>query len=97
MRLITEKLLREVQLRAKGLGLELSWTEEAVRALSESGFDPVYGARALQRTVRARVEDALAEQLLSGALRSGDRVRVETENGETVLRRPDQSAASAAG
>ena len=97
VRLITEKLLGEVQLRAKGLGLELSWTEEAARALSESGFDPVYGARALQRTVRARVEDALAEQLLSGTLRSGDRVRVETENGETVLRRPDQSAASAAG
>ena len=36
-----------------------------------AGFDPAYGARPLRRTIRAQVEDPLAELLLSGALGPG--------------------------
>ena len=87
---ITEKMLREIRQRARTLGVELIWTPEALEALAEKGFDPVYGARALQRTVRTGVEDVLAERLLGGALRSGDTVRLETENGELRLERQNQ-------
>ena len=51
--------------------------------LSETGFDPVYGARPLRRAIQNKVEDALAEEILRGKIRKGDRVRL-TLNGKEI-------------
>ena len=89
MRAITEKLLGEVCSRARGLGVELTWTEEAAKALTGAGFDPVYGARALQRAVREQVEDPLAEMLLTGGLTTGETAEAAAA-GTGVIIRPRQ-------
>ena len=87
IRAIAENMLRGVEQRMEGLGLGLTVTPEALSLLAETGFDPVYGARPLRRTIRSEVEDAAAEALLSGALREGDTARVEAEDGKIVVRK----------
>ena len=96
IRAIAENLLSSVSRRAENLGLSLYCAPEAMELLTETGFDPVYGARSLQRVVRTSVEDVLAEQLLSGQLRSGDTAQVGTEQGKIVIRRLEPRAAETA-
>ncbi|NLW21276.1 MAG: ATP-dependent Clp protease ATP-binding subunit [Clostridiales bacterium] len=59
--------------------IALSFTEDAVALLAKAGFDPQYGARPLRRAIQRMVEDALSEQLVSGALKEGDSVRMHAE------------------
>ena len=76
IRAIAALMLRSVAARAAGMGITLSFDESAAALLAREGFDPVYGARPLRRAIQSRVEDALAEQMLSGAAAPGDRLRI---------------------
>ena len=58
----------------------------AREALAEEGFDRVYGARPLKRTIQRRVLDPLALKILQGEIREGSEVHVAYENGEYVFR-----------
>jgi len=58
-------------------GLDLAFSQSAREALADEGFDPVYGARPLRRTIQRRIQDPLALDLLSGGFRSGDTVYVD--------------------
>ena len=51
--------------------------DEAKAYLGREGYDPVFGARPLRRTVQREVENHLARQLLAGQIRDGDTVRVD--------------------
>jgi ATP-dependent Clp protease ATP-binding subunit ClpB len=42
--------------------------------LAEKGWDPAYGARPLKRVIQKSVQDPLAEMILSGRVKDGDRV-----------------------
>ena len=93
---IARRLLEATMRRAAALGLTLCVEEDAVGQLAAEGFDPLYGARPLRRVIRSRIEDALAEQMLSGALRAGDTVEVCLEDGELRVRRAEAAVAAAA-
>ncbi len=56
------------------IGIELS--EEAVAALVEEGYDPVYGARPLKRVIQKRIENPLAQRILAGDFPPGSRISV---------------------
>ena len=86
---IARRLLDATAARAAALGVTLTYDEAAVEQLAADGFDPLYGARPLRRAIRAAVEDPLAEQLLSGAVTAGDRVRVRVENGRVSIAREE--------
>jgi ATP-dependent Clp protease ATP-binding subunit ClpB len=77
-------------LEARGLTLQVS--EAAQAALVQEGYDPIYGARPLKRTMQRRVQDALALQLLEGHFREGDTVLVDYEGGAYVFRRVEIKA-----
>ena len=63
-------------------GVELVWDEDVLRHLAGEGFDPTYGARPLRRAIQRMVEDDLSEELLSGRIKLGDKVRMQmNENG----------------
>ena len=59
--------------------LTLSLSPAARAFLAERGFDPVYGARPLKRTIQREVQDPLALQILEGSLREGDHVWVDVD------------------
>ena len=53
--------------------------------LAKDGFDPQYGARPLRRAIQNQVEDAVAEQMLEGNLKSGDTAHVRLKDGKVVI------------
>lgn len=73
---IARRMLRATEKRMSAMGVKLEADEAAVEALAKEGFDPKYGARPLRRAIQSKVEDAVAEQLLSGGLKSGDTARL---------------------
>ena len=63
-------------------GITLDFTDAALDRIAEAGFDPVYGARPLERAVQMQVENPLARDLLDGKFVSGDTIVVDvTEDG----------------
>ncbi len=74
------------QLRAQGLGLEL--TDAAKSWLARKGYDPTLGARPLRRAIQRYVEDALSERILYKEFHAGEIVVVDAdeENDEIVFR-----------
>ena len=97
IRAIARRMLKSLDRRVEDLDITLTVTDEVVAELARVGFDPVYGARPLRRAIQSRIEDALAEKLLEGAFRAGDRVTVTLLDGEmhfereaTTLDKPDE-------
>jgi len=83
---IVDIQMRQVAQRLKDRRITLVVEDSAREALAEEGFDPVYGARPLKRTIQRRVLDPLALKILQGEIREGSEVHVAYENGEYVFR-----------
>ncbi len=74
------------RLAGRKIGLEVG--KEAKELLAERGFDPVYGARPLKRTIQKDVQDPLAMKILSGEYGEGDTVVVGVDKaGELAFRK----------
>ncbi len=65
--------------------IHLTLTPAAKDALVEEGYDPIYGARPLKRTIQRRILDPLALQVLEGAFGEGDHVVVDHGAGGLVF------------
>ena len=52
--------------------LDFQVTGKAIERFADLGFDPVYGSRPLNRTIRSELENPLAQSILSGQFNSGD-------------------------
>ena len=78
-------MLDEVATRVSRLGIALSADDDALDTLAAAGFDPVYGARPLRRTIQSAVEDSVAEKILEGTLHADDKVRLKEIDGKAVL------------
>ncbi len=66
------------------LGLEIN--DAAIDWLAQRGFDPVYGARPLKRTIQHELENLLSEKLLKGDYIADDVIRIEVENNRLAIR-----------
>ncbi len=74
---IAEILLKTLSERLeKQINVKLTWTQAAVDALSEQGFDANFGARPLRRLLTHTVETELSKQIISGAVKDGDTVEI---------------------
>ena len=71
------------RLHDKNIHVELD--EPAKEFLIEKGYDPAYGARPMRRAVERNLEDPLAEHLLRGDVKEGDRVKVTVDAEKKVL------------
>jgi ATP-dependent Clp protease ATP-binding subunit ClpB len=92
---IVEIQLRGLEERLRDRGIRVEVSEEAKELLAERGWDPVYGARPLKRTIQRLVQDALALRILQGEFRDGDVVQVTVDNGEIAFRKVTEAAAIA--
>ncbi|AQU05188.1 NDP-hexose 4-ketoreductase [Dehalococcoides mccartyi] len=86
IRSIVDLMLKSVvkQMAEKGIGLEV--TESAKDLLGKKGYDEVYGARPLRRTIQTMIEDRLSEDLLRAKFKAGDKVIVDTAEDEIIVR-----------
>jgi len=74
---IARLMLNKVQQRLINKGIYLEVTDAAVSELARAGFDPTLGARPLRRVIQDRVDNALANYLLTGKIGRRDRVVLE--------------------
>ena len=71
------------RLAEKSIALEM--TPEAVEFLIEKGFDPVFGARPLKRTIQRYLEDPMSEAIISGTFKEGSKVSVRPDNDKLIF------------
>ena len=57
--------------------IEITLTDEAMELLARQGFDPVYGARPLKRTIQQLIQNPLAQRILQGDFKEGDTIKVD--------------------
>ncbi|HHF7373349.1 ATP-dependent chaperone ClpB [Legionella bozemanae] len=76
-----------LQKRLKQQDIHLDITQEALSHLAEAGFDPVYGARPLKRTIQQQLENPLAQDILTGKFKSGDTIKVTYKDAEMKFTR----------
>lgn len=72
--------------RLKQQDIELEIQPDALLFLAESGFDPVYGARPLKRTIQQLLENPLAQAILTGKFKPGDKIIVSVKNEEICFK-----------
>jgi ATP-dependent Clp protease ATP-binding subunit ClpA len=82
LRPIVEIMVREVGERLAERSITVELTDAAKEALVKEGYDRVYGARPLRRTIERRVENPLSKRILSGEFADGDHVVVDYADGE---------------
>ena len=81
---IAEIMLQEVFSRLQDKGIKLDVTDAFKERLVEEGYNPSYGARPLRRAVMRLLEDTLAEEVLSGRIKNGDKAIVDIDNDKKV-------------
>ncbi|NCA72937.1 MAG: type VI secretion system ATPase TssH, partial [Sphingobacteriia bacterium] len=87
IRAIARIQLGYLQQRLAERDMKLEISDAALDQLGAAGFDPGYGARPLQRAIRAQLENPLAQQILSGRFAPGDLIEVGLEDGRLAFER----------
>ncbi len=78
---IAEKMLSSLQARMKDMDITVDFSPEAVSAVAEKGYDPLYGARPLRRVIQSEIEDTVSEKMLEGSIQAGKRYRCGVQDG----------------
>jgi ATP-dependent Clp protease ATP-binding subunit ClpB len=71
--------------RLSDLGLSLKMSDEAMDLIVERGYDPVFGARPLKRTIQQLLENPLSQKILAGEYISGSTIKARVVNNEIVF------------
>ncbi|MBQ6737528.1 MAG: AAA family ATPase, partial [Synergistaceae bacterium] len=82
---IVEILLSNLSERLADRQIELKFSDEALKFIAKSGYDPVYGARPLKRFITHNVETKLARALIAGGIREKTKINVDVKSGELVF------------
>jgi ATP-dependent Clp protease ATP-binding subunit ClpC len=83
--LIIEIELKKLYSRVNELGYQLKLSDEAKAFIADKGFDRQFGARPLKRAIQKYVEDALAEEIITSKITSGDEIFMDIEEGSQEL------------
>lgn len=71
---IAGKMLDTLKKRLNGLGIDITFTDTAVKQIAKEGYDPDYGARPLRRAITTKIEDSLSEQILQGKVSKENKI-----------------------
>lgn len=71
---IVDKFLNEINLKLAERGIKIYWNSKTLEELAKFGYSPVWGARELRRIIQEKVEDILADQIISGNIKEGDQI-----------------------
>lgn len=82
---IVRKMLDRLSLRLADQRITLTVTDAAVQLIAQQGYDPVFGARPLQRTLQREVETRVARAIISGSVLPDGGVTVDVRGGALVV------------
>jgi ATP-dependent Clp protease ATP-binding subunit ClpB len=83
---IVEIQLKRLSKRLEQQKITLDLTDSAKALLAREGYDPVYGARPLRRTIQKEILDPLSIDILEGKVREGQTVKIDARNGALEFR-----------
>lgn len=84
---IVEIQMRYLQDRLTGRNISISVSESVKELMASKGFDPVFGARPVKRTIHRMVEDPLSMKILNGEFSEGDTIKMAVSEGAVVFRK----------
>ena len=79
---IASKMLDVLAKRLEKLNVKITFSDEAVTAIADKGFDENYGARPLRRAIQSEIEDVLSEKMLEGSVKENSSVVCSYSDGK---------------
>ena len=83
---ILDILLRELNLRLVDKGVEIEVDDEVAWLIKE-GYEPLYGARPMRRTIQRAIGDPLSEEMIKGRFKESRKIRVVLRDGAPTFHR----------
>jgi ATP-dependent Clp protease ATP-binding subunit ClpB len=73
--------------RVNARNLQVEFTDRARKQIMDEGYDPVYGARPLKRTIQQRIENPLAAEILAGKFAEGDTIKIDASQHKFIFQK----------
>lgn len=94
---IAKRMLKTLDKRLAEMDITLSFTDRAISAIADAGFDDVYGARPLRRAIQQKIEDPLSELMLEKKILPGGSYTADYGDSGFTFESANKSEASAEG
>lgn len=85
IRKIVDIMVKDLVSRLKGLEIDVEITDRAADHIGEKGFDKVYGARPLERTLQNMIENELSEEILKGTIERDDAIVIDYQDDKVTF------------
>ena len=85
IRQIVDLMMKDLVKRLSEKELNIEVTDEVKDHLADNGYSEAYGARPLRRLIQRKVEDSLAEEILSGKYSAGDTIKLTLNDGKIAF------------
>ncbi len=82
---IAVKMLDNLKSRVKNMEIDIEFTDNAVTAIADAGFDDTYGARPLRRAIQSKIEDTLSEKILESSIAKNSNVVCDYADGQFIF------------
>ena len=82
---IVEIMIKDLEKRLEKLNVNIKVSQETKDYISNKGFDAIYGARPLERTIRKMIEDELASEILKGNVSKDDNIVIKQDGDKLVF------------
>ena len=78
--------IEKLRKRIVEMGYDLKVSEQAINFLAKEGYDEIYGARPLNRTIQHYIEDSVADEILNDNIKEGEMISVDYVKNEIVVK-----------
>lgn len=82
---IVKLQLEEVKERLFEQNIDLSFEKNIFKILAENGYDPEYGARPIRRIVEREIEEPVADKIIAGEIKSGDKIKARINEKKEIV------------
>jgi len=86
---IVNLLIERVRRTLRGQNMDLKISDRALEKIAEIGFDPVFGARPLRRTIQREIENAIAKKILDGEFKEKDIILIDFEDDKFTFKKEE--------
>ncbi len=95
IRQIVDLMMKDLFKRLSERDLSIEVTDEVKDFLAKDGYSEAYGARPLRRLIQRKIEDQLAEEILTNAYQAGDTILLKLVDGKLVFEKKEKNAEEA--
>ena len=85
IRQIVDIMLKDLVKRLTAQGLDMSVPDDVKDFLADEGYNEIYGARPLRRVIQKKIEDPIAEEILTGKYTEGNTIGLKLENNDIAF------------